>query len=1446
MKKNLNSILCSVGVLLFASSNSDAQITLKQDYVNKKSATIGTFQGISFREAGFSGLYSIPHTNGKEFWTVSDRGVNVDAANANPSTCRPTYDKIYGFATYAPKIHRIKLNGDSIQILQTISIKRPNGTTATGLLNPTGFGSTALEMPSIDTVLNCANFAAKQVAKDAWGIDSEGILVDKDGNFWLCEEGGPTIWKLSPNGVVMKRFTPYATMPGAEPQDIAIDTVFKYRKNNRGFEGIAMTPSGKIYAIIQSPILFPNKTVGEGTMVHRIVEIDPKTNATRMFAYLNDGIIGTSGANQIRLRDWKIGDMAAISDTTFLVMEAALRGTSDFKRVYKININGATPVTSGLYSGKTLEALVDAAGLSANSIVPVKKTLFLDLLANGWPAVLDKAEGLAIINDSTIAIGNDNDYGQTTLNGAEDGVAVATTNLSHVFTYGLQGSNKLSNLRMGEKAMWAGPSTAYAPFVTPAAPGVKTTALLTAGESVNGYMMAGIPDGTGAFDNGDGTFTFLVNHEIPAGSGGIRAHGANGGFVSKWTIKKSDLTVTKGEDLIKRVHLWNKITKQYEKSTVSMSRFCSADLPAVSAFYNAATGKGTMNRIFMNGEEAGDEGRAFAHIVTGDSAGVTFELPYLGKFSWENAVASPTAADKTIVVGLDDSTPGQVTVYVGDKSNTGSDIEKAGLSGGKLYGVSVTGLVAETNASVPSPNTAFSLVDIGNIRDSSGAAINTKMNNLGVTTFLRPEDGAWDPKAPNDFYFLTTNSFSGNSRMWRLRFTNIVTPELGGTITAVLDGSEGQKMMDNLGIDKHGRILIVEDVGGNAHLGKTWAYNIEKDELKQVGSHDTTRFLTGSSRFLTIDEEATGIIDAEEILGEGMFLLADQAHFRVAGEQYEGGQLLTMFYPLSGTASSATPYVIPAAPEVRTTALLTAGDVIGGYKMAGIPDGTGAFDNGDGTFTFLVNHEIPAGSGGIRAHGANGGFVSKWTIKKSDLTVTKGEDLIKRVHLWNKITKQYEKATVSMSRFCSADLPAVSAFYNATTGKGTMNRIFMNGEESGDEGRAFAHIVNGDSAGVSFELPYLGKFSWENSVASPTSSDKTIVVGLDDSTPGQVYVYVGDKSNTGSDIEKAGLSGGKLYGVSVTGLVAETNASVPAAGTVFTLTDIGNIRDSSGTRINTISNNLGVTTFLRPEDGAWDPKAPNDFYFLTTNSFSGNSRMWRLRFTNIVTPELGGTITAVLEGNEGQKMMDNLGIDNYGHILIVEDVGGNAHLGKTWQYKIATDEMKLIASHDTTRFLTGASRFLTIDEEATGIIDAEEILGPGMFLLADQAHYRVAGEQYEGGQLLTLFNPDTYMAYQNTLGVEDNNLAEKASDVYVFPNPASKAASVYTSLAKTEQVTITVLDMKGNVVVPANIQTLPAGIQQTPINMENLENGIYIVQVSTSSKTTRVKTVVIR
>ncbi|MBK8460100.1 MAG: alkaline phosphatase PhoX [Micropruina sp.] len=450
----------------------------------------------------------------------------------------------------------------------------------------------------------------------------------------------------------------------------------------------------------------------------------------------------------------------------------------------------------------------------------------------------------------------------------------------------------------GAAPITTGPSSSQSPYLTPSAPGVSVTSILTVGDSVNNkadgtpYRMVGIPDGLGAYDNGDDTFTVLMNHELRPDRGIVRAHGTTGAFVSKWTIAKDDLTVIKGEDLITQV-MTATADGGYEPSSEPLARLCSADLPEVSAFYDAASGKGYQGRIFMNGEEAGDEGRGFAHLMDGTS----YELPRLGKFSWENSIAHPGTGVKTVVVGTDDTTPGQVYVYVGEKQASGSPIERAGLTNGTLYGVAVDGSALELRAAPFAAGTGFGLQSFGDVSAWTGAELQAASVSAGVTEWLRPEDGQWDPTAPEDFYFATTDNFDGASRLWRLRFADLAQPELGGTVEAVLDGTEGQHMMDNMTISRKGRVLLQEDPGNQDYLAKVYSYDLNTDRLTEVAAHDAARFGAGAPGLLTRDEESSGVIDVSHILGQGRYLLTTQAHYALGGELVEGGQLMSIRIP---------------------------------------------------------------------------------------------------------------------------------------------------------------------------------------------------------------------------------------------------------------------------------------------------------------------------------------------------------------------------------------------------------------------------------------------------------------------------------------------------------------------------------------------------------------------
>lgn len=454
----------------------------------------------------------------------------------------------------------------------------------------------------------------------------------------------------------------------------------------------------------------------------------------------------------------------------------------------------------------------------------------------------------------------------------------------------------------------------------------------------------------------------------------------------------------------------------------------------------------------------------------------------------------------------------------------------------------------------------------------------------------------------------------------------------------------------------------------------------------------------------------------------------------------------------TGPSSSTSPYILASEPNVRLVSITTTGDPLpGGGVFAGIPDGIGAFDNGDGTITVLVNHEIRPADGLVRDHGSIGAFVDRLVIDKETLEIVSSDDLIQSVQTWNDAADAYVSGTTVFNRFCSSDLAEATAFFDPATGEGSSVRIYLTGEETSPEGRAFATLVTGDQAGTAFELPHLGNMAYENVVASPHAQDKTIVVALDDSAGGEVYIYVGEKQATGTEIEKAGLTGGSFYGIKVDGIINETNGS-PVNGT-FVLQEVGDDGDVSnltGAEIEADSTAQGVTSFLRPEDGAWDPDNPNTFYFVTTNSFDGNTRLYKLTFADITQPELGGTIEAVIDGTEGlgAHMFDNITVAG-GKVVIQEDPGNQTYLGRIWEYDIASDTLTEVAEFDPAHFSPGGADFITQDEESSGVLDVTELLGDSdtrAYLLDAQIHAPTGDPAtVEGGQLLVMYVDDPFL-----------------------------------------------------------------------------------------------------
>lgn len=503
-----------------------------------------------------------------------------------------------------------------------------------------------------------------------------------------------------------------------------------------------------------------------------------------------------------------------------------------------------------------------------------------------------------------------------------------------------------------------------------------------------------------------------------------------------------------------------------------------------------------------------------------------------------------------------------------------------------------------------------------------------------------------------------------------------------------------------------------------------------------------------------------------------------------------------------GPSTTTEPYVLPTRAGVKTTSILTVGDKIGGYRMVGLPDGMGLFNEkvpGGANFNLLLNHEIGREKGVVRSHGSAGAFVSRWTLEKGTLKVIAGRDHIKSpndIFTWK--NGGYSAATTAMDRLCSADMAGEWAYF--FNGKGTKSRIMLSGEETtppfaADHDRVFAHVATGANKDQTFELPRLGKIAFENAIASPYGQNKTVVMLTDDAgretnvttdtvcktlgqtgcteAPSELYVYVGTKQNAGNDVQRAGLTNGNFFGIRVKvngSVVAGENkdfvfaAAAPAVTSGrFETVNFGDVTNKTGVQIQDEAITKQVTQFIRIEDGAWDPRAgrQNDFYFVTTGRISSDSskwrpsRLWRLRFDNVTKPEAGGSIEMLLssqfyadagatpDADPRFQMFDNLTIDGLGRIILQEDTGGNDRLGRVYVYGIDSRKLVQVAAHNPKFFGVQGGKgpnFLTNDEENSGIIDASATLGKGWFVLVGQSHLASADPALvEGGQLIGMY-----------------------------------------------------------------------------------------------------------
>ncbi len=495
----------------------------------------------------------------------------------------------------------------------------------------------------------------------------------------------------------------------------------------------------------------------------------------------------------------------------------------------------------------------------------------------------------------------------------------------------------------------------------------------------------------------------------------------------------------------------------------------------------------------------------------------------------------------------------------------------------------------------------------------------------------------------------------------------------------------------------------------------------------------------------------------------------------------------------AGTNTSTMLKDVAGGPTLEITSLITNGEVTNGlnpgdsvFAPVGIFDGMGAYDNGDGTYTLLVNAEIGPGRGyGYSVNGLNpvvdGARISKFIINKDvDDDSSNGfqSKLVAGGLAYDQVVSPnanfFQGAT---NRFCSANLIEAGSF----DGRGFADTIFLMGEESAPGNRFFALDPNGR---VLYHVPALGYGGWESATLVDTGSANTVAVMLFDDAAAPLYLWVGSKdANSGDFLARNGIaaSSGSLYAWKASGIAATpaglagVDLNTPVGGEWVLLgsgDQVAALPDAAALRA--LATSQGAMQFARVEDGDVSPLTGQQVVFNSTggsgadlygstyivdlaSSFDANGLLQQGVTTPLRVIVDSDKLTGV-DRQGGIRSQDNLAWGSDNVIYIQEDrslPSGSAdgqfgsQEASIWKVDPVTGAATRWAQIDRSAVPTGYGQSdpLPLDVgnwESSGIIDVSSIYGgdPGSYFLANvQAHSlsngNIGGGNYlaEGGQI---------------------------------------------------------------------------------------------------------------
>ncbi len=381
-----------------------------------------------------SGAFHAPNEPSNVFYTVTDRGPNIPCSGTldiigTADFCKDAQGavdnngKVFPVPGFTPTIYQFELDSTAphgYQWRNSLTLKDALGHPISGTTNDLKMLDAAGQLTTLSNTENSYAADGSALPFNNNGLDTEALVKLNDGSFWLSEEYAPSLVHVAADGTIIERVVPAGVdtqlADAGYPVSGVLPKIFSKRRLNRGIESIAVSPDQQyLYFIMQSPLANPDGDAYKASRHVRLMKLSLKADGSihqleGEYVYELDIPQTFVADNSSKQNDVKVSEMVALETDDLVILERISAHT----KLYRVTLDDMpTNILGTPWDDMGTTPSLENSTLMDVNITPVHKSLVLDsrkLEAQGI-TLSKKIEGIALLNNESMALINDNDFG---------------------------------------------------------------------------------------------------------------------------------------------------------------------------------------------------------------------------------------------------------------------------------------------------------------------------------------------------------------------------------------------------------------------------------------------------------------------------------------------------------------------------------------------------------------------------------------------------------------------------------------------------------------------------------------------------------------------------------------------------------------------------------------------------------------------------------------------------------------------------------------------------------------------------------------------------------------------------------------------------------------------------------------------------------------------------